>query len=570
MSRICLLCFLAIPLLTTSALFAQERGEYEQLTDLTQQYLYALFEYDPIFATQMGECAPESWRYPDYSHKARRSLASKLKDLRRDLRKIDRQQLTTDGKIDAMLLESELATRLLLLEGTILEQDNPKIYSGAALNGIYFLLTSPSFADSAKAEMILKRIGDLPRFMETSRKELSAPPKIWILLAEEEAETGIDFFAEVSDFVSEQLPARRREIEEAFSAAATALEGYLDFLDALKLENEKRFAIGADDFNALLKKQHFLDLDADSLLKLGEVLLEEALIKRDSLVAVVETLTAVTPPEYFVPQTFSRGDVIDYFQWEIDQTAEWLQQTGFVTVPQGLGRCVPVETPRFLRNIIGGIAYQPPGPFEQVQTGRFYVRPLSDTLDETSQAAWFRYCMQRGFKSSVVHEAYPGHHLQIQLASRNPSLIRRIVSNTVMMEGWALYCEEAMYDAGFYGDDPRRQLAIQDGIVFRAARIMVDVSLQTGAWSYSEAVGWMIDNLGASLEYIETEVGRYTLSPTQPMSYLIGKLQILAIRDLYKEQMGEAYSPQAFHDMLLAEGSIPPNLIMKKLEGEIE
>ncbi|MFH2055313.1 MAG: DUF885 domain-containing protein [bacterium] len=569
MFRSFLVLSLLIFVTAVPALISEELGESAQLTKLTERYLYAMFEQDPVYATQMGEYAPESLRYPDYSRKAQRALASEVKDLRRELRKIDQSQLTANGKIDAMLLDGELQTRLLLLEGTNLQQDNPKAYSSAALNGIYFLLISPSFEDSAKARMILERIFDLPRFLASSREELKAPPKVWILLAEQEAETGLDFFAEVADFVAEQLPDRRNEIESAFTAANTALEGFSDFLDALKLENEKSFAIGVADFNALLKEQHFLDFDADSLLQLGEWLFEDALERRDSLAAIVETLTVESPTEYFVPQSFGPDDVLDYFQWEIDQTSDWLQRHGFVTVPQGIGACIPMETPRFLRNIIGGIAYQPPGPFERVQTGRFYVRPLPDTLDESSRAAWFRYCMQRGFKGSIVHEAYPGHHLQIELSNRNPSLIRRIVYNTVMMEGWALYCEEAMYEQGFYGDDPRRQLSIQDGVVFRAARVIVDVRLQTGDWTYSEAVGWMIDNLGSSLEYVETEVGRYTLSPTQPMSYLIGKLQILEIRDLYRKQLGDAYSPAAFHDMLLAEGSIPPALILKKLKKEL-
>jgi uncharacterized protein (DUF885 family) len=73
-----------------------------------------------------------------------------------------------------------------------------------------------------------------------------------------------------------------------------------------------------------------------------------------------------------------------------------------------------------------------------VQTGRFYVQPLEEEFDETSRSAWFRYCLQRGFRGSTVHEAYPGHHLQIQLANRHPSLIRRTQFNNLMIEGWVL------------------------------------------------------------------------------------------------------------------------------------
>ncbi len=115
-----------------------------------------------------------------------------------------------------------------------------------------------------------------------------------------------------------------------------------------------------------------------------------------------------------------------------------------------------VETPEFLRTMIGGIAYQPAGPFDSIQHGYFYVRPLGD-MDKTLLETRYKYVYRRGFKGSVVHEAYPGHHLQLQIAGMNPDPVRKWQMNNMMVEGWALYSEQMMYEQGLYGKEDKAQ-----------------------------------------------------------------------------------------------------------------
>jgi uncharacterized protein (DUF885 family) len=541
-----------------------------QLRQLAETSLEYFFDFDPVHATEMGDYSPQYLRYPDYSRNARRDFASKLRALNRDLSRVSEEELDHDGRIDLLLLRSNINTEILYLEESPTYKDNPKRFSAAAINGIYFIANSPSYPDSAKLELILTRIADLPRFLESAKDALQAPPKVWILLAQEEIEQGLEFFSDIASYYRERFPGYAPRIDTNFAAAAAAMEDFIELLDALKLENERSFAFGKSNFDRLLVEQHFLDFDSDSLLLLGESLLTSAQESYDSLAAIVDTLTHEPPADYFIPKSFGPADVLDYFQWEIDRTLEWIGNYQFVTVPDDIGECTPLETPSFLRSIIGGIAYQPPGPFEEVQTGRFYVQPLEEEFDETSRSAWFRYCLQRGFRGSTVHEAYPGHHLQIQLANRHPSLIRRTHFNNLMIEGWALYCEEAMYEHGFYGDDLRRLLNIQAGVVFRAARIVVDVRLHTGDWSYAEAIGWMMETLSLSIDYVETEVSRYTLSPTQPLSYLVGKLLILELLEKYRAEAGEDFSLRDFHDYLLSQGSVPPPLLLRQSDNQTD
>jgi uncharacterized protein (DUF885 family) len=220
--------------------------------------------------------------------------------------------------------------------------------------------------------------------------------------------------------------------------------------------------------------------------------------------------------------------------------------------------------------MIAGIAYRSAGPFDQNQQGVFYVRPVPEDLDPIQLAGRYRYVHRRGFKGSVVHEAYPGHHLQMQIAGRHPSAVRKWQSNRLMVEGWALYSEEMMYRAGLYGDeDPAMWLAILGGIRYRAARIVADVKLHTGEFSFRECVDWIVETLDAETEsdknYHRKMVRKYTLTPTVWMSYLMGKADIERLRDDVKARDGANFNESAFYNLLLKQGSIPPALIRDAL-----
>ena len=140
----------------------------------------------------------------------------------------------------------------------------------------------------------------------------------------------------------------------------------------------------------------------------------------------------------------------------------------------------------------------------------------------------------------------------------------------MMIEGWALYCEEAVYHHGLYGEeDAVRWLGVLGGIRFRAMRIVADVMLHTGQFTYDECVDWAIDALHitseSSKDYIRREIRRYTFQPTYQMSYLMGKREIMRLRDAAKARDGADFNLKAFHDALLAEGSIPPTLMWRVL-----
>jgi uncharacterized protein (DUF885 family) len=555
-------------LILSAGLTAKPSSAADRLGQVAEQYVKKWFEFDPVYATQMGNHSYDD-RYPDFSQRSFGKFASALRDLRKSMNGISQGELSVEQKVDYLTLQGSIETQLLCLGRSPLMQDNPKLFSDKATDGIYQIMLSQSLSDTVKLESILGRLDDLPRFLASAQKLMKEPPQIWILLADDEVENMIGFLNDIVGYFGPEFPQRRDELQEKITKAASALEDFSDFLDTLKTKEGQPFAVGKDFYDKLLKQQYFLDYDSDSLLKIGEALFAKSAKLYDSVSAIVDTLPMPEDFAYFIPKSFCRNDVMDYFQWEINQTRDWIVSHDFASVPASVGECIPVETSVFIRNVVGGIAYQPVGPFEKTQIGRFYVQPSPDSLSDANRSAYFRYCTRRGFKGAVAYDVYPGHHLQMQMANHNPSLIRRIQRDNMMVEGWALYCEEEMYKEKFYGDDLRTYLATLSGIRFDAARIVVDVKLQTGQFTYQQAVDWMVANLDAEVDYIEKEVNRFTLAPTQPSSNLLGKEYLLMIRDLYKTKLGQKYTLRKFHDFILGQGGISPVLVYKQLTGQI-
>jgi uncharacterized protein (DUF885 family) len=568
MTRILTTLTFVILMILSAGLTAKPGSASERLGQVAERYMKKWFEFDPVFATEMGNHSSDD-HYPDFSQRSFGKFATALRDLRNEMNSISQGELSAEQKVDYLALQGSIETQLLCLSRSPLMQDNPKLFSEKASDGIRQIILSQSLSDTIKLESILGRLDDLPRFLKSAEKLLKEPPQIWILLADDEIEKLAGFLNDIAGYFGPRFSQRRDELQKKISVAATAFEDFSDFLDMLKTKEGQPFAVGKDFYDRLLRQQYFLDYDSDSLLKVGEALFAESAKLYDSIAAIVDTLPIAEDFAYFIPKSFSRNDVMDYYQWEINQTRDWVVSHDFATVPANVGECVPIETSAFIRNVIDGISYQPVGPFETTQRGRFYVQPSPDSLSDANRSAYFRYCTRRGFKGAVAYNVYPGRHLQMQMANSNPSLIRRVLRDNMMVEGWALYCEEEMYRERFYGDDLRTYMATLGGIRFNAARLVVDVKLQTGQFTYQQAVDWMVANLDAEVDYIEKEVNRYTLTPIQPSSYMLGKEYLLMIRDLYKIKLGQKYTLMKFHDFILGQGGISPVLIYKQMTGQI-
>jgi uncharacterized protein (DUF885 family) len=563
--RLVTVILLAAGLLTLSAEAAQSKKKAASLDDLGADILSALQAFNPVHATEMGIHAYDA-KFTDYSPNSVKDMVKRLQQFDARLDKFEKQTLSDHDRVDLRLLRSDV--RVLLADLSKIEwyRKSPQLYVDEALNGIYFLVLSEYAPMDKKLPAILGRMRQVPALFTTARGNIKKPPAILVQLAKSSLDDAMEFYRQIANDLAKQFPNRANEIIRTATAAREAMNDFQTAIGDMPTGDDKSFAIGETNFNYLLANEYFMDITADSLLKLGQVLLDSAQGEYAAFEKVVETSRQIGQDSVFAPKSFTRQDILDYYNWEANQVKTYLKMNGIITVPDDVAELKVVETPPVLRSMISGIAYQPAGPFDPPQPGHFYVRPIPDSLDRTQLDARYRYVQRRGFKGSVVHEGFPGHHLQMQLAAHNPDPIRKWQMNTMMEEGWALYSEEMMYRAGLYGmDDPSQWLGVLGGIRFRAARIVADVKLHTGQFTYDECVEWMTKTLGAETEsaeqYVRKEVQRYTYTPTIQMSYLMGKREIERLRDAAQKRDGSDFSEHKFYDALMAEGSIPPTLM---------
>jgi len=200
--------------------------------------------------------------------------------------------------------------------------------------------------------------------------------------------------------------------------------------------------------------------------------------------------------------------------------------------------------------------YYQPGSLELGRPGRFFANPQSSQGVALTEA-----------EALLLHEAVPGHHLQIALAQelQNIPEFRKHLWITAYGEGWALYAERLGEEMGFY-QDPYSRFGRYRMEILRAARLVVDTGLHELGWTREEAMKFLEDNYGDPLE---VEVDRYLVLPAQALAYKLGELKILELRQKYEKKLGDRFSIQDFHAAVLHEGCLPLELLEKHLEREL-
>jgi uncharacterized protein (DUF885 family) len=174
-----------------------------------------------------------------------------------------------------------------------------------------------------------------------------------------------------------------------------------------------------------------------------------------------------------------------------------------------------------------------------------------------------RYDME----STLLHEAVPGHHLQIARAQELKGLpeFRRAGGYTAYQEGWALYAESLGYEMGFY-KDPYVLFGTLSNEIFRACRLVVDTGLHSLGWTRERAIAYLMDNSGAHEAYVAAEVDRYVVWPGQALSYKVGELRIRALRAKASAELGERFDVRRFHNALLDDGALPLGVLEARIE----
>jgi uncharacterized protein (DUF885 family) len=223
------------------------------------------------------------------------------------------------------------------------------------------------------------------------------------------------------------------------------------------------------------------------------------------------------------------------------------------------------ETPPFAR-ALSFASMSTPGPFEKSKEAYYNITlPEPDWTPQQVEEhmSLFNYPQ---LEAISIHEAYPGHYLQRLFGAQAPSKVRKLMGAGSNSEGWAHYVEEMMLEQGYGSGDPKLRLGQLLAALQRNARYIVALEMHTGAMTFDEAVNFFVKEAYMTKTNATREARRGTMDPTY-LVYTLGKLEILKLREDYKEHMGAKFSLREFHDKFLREGTPPVKIVRKALFG---
>jgi uncharacterized protein (DUF885 family) len=463
-----------------------------------------------------------------------------------------------DDAVDVALARARLSRDDTYLRLMAEPRRNPIGVPGTVTQTIFVMVARDYAPPAERFGAVRARLEKVPAYCEQAKRTLERPVARFTALAEKVAAQGGPFLSRVVPAAAEKASVKGAgALREAGERAAAALADYVAY--AKSLPSREDFAAGREAFDRLLREHHVLEFDADSLLAFGRESVAQVEAEMKTLAAEIRAGAAPADLiEDFKKDHPAAEEVLDFYRAWMDRSRAFVVEKDLCAIPEGEELEV-IPTPEFERAVIPYAAYMPPAPYEKRQKGFFYVTPVEP--DAPAEEREQKLAGHNRVKVPVValHEGYPGHHLQLCRANRVANRIRRETHSTPFIEGWALYCEEMMREQGFY-EDLRMVLGQKKDTLWRAARVVLDASLHTGRMTYEEAVAFLVDKVSLERVNAEAEVNRYIYTPTQPMSYLVGKREIMALRDeYYRKHPGSPL--RAFHDRLLAVGSLPVRLV---------
>lgn len=534
----------------------------------TEEWLERVMELNPVIATQLGD---HRWddRLSDNTPEALEQQHEEILEAIDLFEGLDTDGFSLEAEIDHELMIRILQSLIREYEQVEGHRRNPGSYVSEVMSGVFLLIMKDFAPLPDRLQSALGRLKEIPRVLEEGQENLVPrdTPAVWAQVAMEQARQAPAFFTALLPSLAEQAaPDLKEALAEAGQKAVQAVQSYTAFLEEELLpEAGGDFAAGEEFFNEKLHQEHLLEYDAEELLEIGW---EQFNHTKEQM----EQLAAEINPDKSVEEILevSKTDhppaegLLDAYRDAMDAARQYVIDHDIVTIPEDETLRI-VETPSYLRPIIPYAAYMPPGILEEEQEGIFLVTPVDPEAPEEQKEEKLRGHPYSELPITALHEAYPGHHLQLVWSNQREKMVRRMgmYLSTLFIEGWAFYCEELMEELG-YIDTPTQRLGRLNGQLWRAARIILDVSLHTRGMTVEEAEAFLVEKANLEPGDAKSEVRRYTSTPTQPQSYLMGKLAILDLMEDYRDSRPEA-SMQEIHDAIMGCGSLPPALMRRQL-----
>jgi uncharacterized protein (DUF885 family) len=536
---------------------------------LKEKLFDKFMKLNPEAASFLGLHDPYDWQLSRGDTQSVIENMQMLEDFATQMKaKVDYKELSDENKIDWHIIEMTLENMRYQFEEIRFYETNPNVYD--QLGSALFMMITRDYAPLEKRiDAVVSRLEQFPRFLEEfrTRFEKTKPVKLWTDIA---IETGQQFpmllqfiGALAKGKVPEELQTR---LETAIANMMDPLKQHMEWLKSLEGKTTDEWALGKKRFDRLIELRD-LGMTTEEIFQLGKRYFKELKEQRKEVATKIDTKKTVKDVladiEKKAPANFE--EALEATRSAMEDAKQFLLEKDLATVYES-DKLIVEETPAFLVPLIPFAALMMPSRFDDPMQGIYIVTRPQDPKNLG------KHLNLPSLRNTAVHEAYPGHFLQGAISNRS-SLIHLLTAfgstlGTETVEGWAHYCEQMMMEEGFVTGHEAKLIQLTDAM-WRAVRIMVDVRLSQGKMSMDEAIDMLVKEVGMSKEAATAEVRRYTQSPGYPLSYLLGKHMILALREEVKKKMGDKFSLKFFHDTITANGYLPISLLRKVFDQKI-
>jgi uncharacterized protein (DUF885 family) len=452
------------------------------------------------------------------------------------------------------------------------------------------ILERPYAPANTRLRALVEREKLMPQALLEARKNLKNPARISTEIALEQIDGDVSFFE--NDVPSAFLSgpdaatdaATKAEFAKTNAAVVAALKSYGAWMksDLLPRSNGE-FRLGAETFQKKLAYDEMVDIPLDRLLAIA---FDDLHRNQAEFARVAKQVDPAKTPQEVLAELATihpaPGDLLNTFHGTFDSLIAFIREKQIITLPSDVQPTLE-ETPPFERATTFA-SMDSPGPFETHSTKAYFNVTLPEKDWTAEHVAEHMASFNVGtIISTSVHEAYPGHYVQFLWSPKVESTIRKLLGANTNIEGWAHYCEQMMLDQGYAAapsDATPEQMRkarlirlgqIQDALL-RDARFVNSIKLHTGQgepggkWTIEQAEDFFVREGYQSRAVAEVETKRGTGDPTY-LYYTLGKLEIMKLREDYKQKMGAAYTIQGFHDNFMRQGFAPIKVIRKAMLG---
>jgi uncharacterized protein (DUF885 family) len=553
---------------------AQNRND-RYMDSLSMQYLTALWRQDPEAGVEHGKFdVAAKLTVPDAASRTKR-LAF-IDEWLEKFRKLDANRLSPNQRTDLALLLGKLEYDLWSLTAFRDFEWDPSQYNVA--QPLDQILNTDYAAKPQRLRTILKRLADVPAYYQAAQASLVNPTHEHTQLAVSQAPGTLVVLADVGRAAQESIlsPQEKALFAQRIAGAGNAVLAWVDFLTDLDKSQQqagraRTFRIGRDAYEKKFAFQIQSGASAEATYQKALAARDELLTRMDGLADGLWNKTVPNTPkpadrydkirtviDRLSLQHVTPAEFVPEIRREIPQLQDWVVKNNLVTIDPSRPLVVR-ETPLYQRGVAGA-SIDAPGPYRPKDKTYYNVTPLDGLTPEAAESSLREY---NNWMLPILnmHEAVPGHYVQLMNANRSPSLVKSLFGNGAMIEGWAVYGERMMLDSGYGNNAPELWLMWCKWNLRSVTNTILDYSVHVQGMTRAQAMDLLVRQAFQTPQEAIEKWRRVQLTSVQLTSYFSGYSDIMELRERRKQQLGERFDLKTFHDQFLGYGSAPVRVI---------